>query len=51
LQAKIDRGSNKSVQADKHIARVMCIVIAIVAETVEDRTAITFLTRSQPPRP
>lgn len=51
LQAKIGRGSNKSVQADKHIARVMRIVTAIEAETVEDRTAIAFLTRSQPPRP
>lgn len=51
LQAKIGRGSNKSVQADKHIARVMRIVTAIEAETVEDRTAIAFLARSQPPRP
>ena len=50
LQAKIGRGSNKSVQADKHIARVMRIVTAIEAETVEDRTAIAFLARSQPPR-
>ncbi len=51
LQAKIGRGSNKSVQANKHIARVMRIVTAIEAETVEDRTAIAFLARSQPPRP
>ena len=51
LQAKIGRGSNKSVQANKHIARVMRIVTAIEAETVEDRTAIAFLGRSQPPRP
>ncbi len=50
LQAKIGRGSNKSVQADKHIARVMRIVTAIEAETVEDRTAIAFLARSQPQR-
>ncbi|MFZ9199252.1 MAG: glycosyltransferase family 92 protein [Paracoccaceae bacterium] len=51
LQAKIGRGSNKSVQADKHIARVMRIVTAIEAETVEDRTALAFLARSQTPRP
>ena len=51
LQAKIGRGSNKSVQANTHIARVMRIVTAIEAETVEDRTAIAFLARSQPPRP
>ena len=50
LQAKIGRGSNKSVQANKHIARVMRIVTAIEAETVEDRTAIAFLARSQPQR-
>ena len=50
LQAKIGRGSNKSVQANKHIACVMRIVTAIEAETVEDRTAIAFLARSQPQR-
>lgn len=45
LQAKIGRGSNKQVAADKHIARVMRIVTAIEAETVEDRTALAFLHR------
>jgi hypothetical protein len=45
LQAKIGRGSNKSVKADRHIARVMRIVSAIEAETVEDRTALAFLQR------
>ncbi|MFM7655309.1 MAG: glycosyltransferase family 92 protein [Paracoccaceae bacterium] len=45
LQAKIGRGSNKSVEADRHIARVMRIVSTIEAETVEDRTALAFLQR------
>ena len=51
LQAKIGRGSNKDVQADTHIRRVMRIVQAIEADTVEDRTAPDFLARlhnSQP---
>ena len=47
LQAKIGRGSNKQVQSDKHVARVMRIVAAIEADTTEDRTAIAFLARSQ----
>lgn len=45
LQAKIARGSNKDVQADKHIRRVLRIVAAIEADTVEDRTAIDFVAR------
>ncbi len=39
LQAKINRGSNKIVQAQKHVARVMRIVDEIEAETVEDTRA------------
>ena len=46
LQAKIDRGSNKTVEAQKHIKRVMRIVDAIEADTVEDRSAIEFLNRA-----
>ena len=45
LQAKIGRGSNKDVQADKHIRRVMRIVTAIEADTVLDRTAPDYLVR------
>lgn len=45
LQAKINRGSNKTVQEAKHQARVMRIVNAIEAETVEDRTALDYLDR------
>lgn len=45
LQAKINRGSNKTVEAQKHIKRVMRIVDAIEADTVEDRTALDFLNR------
>lgn len=45
LQAKIGRGSNKDVQADKHIRRVMRIVTAIEADTVQDRTAPDYLAR------
>ena len=45
LQAKIGRGSNKDVQADKHIRRVMRIVTAIEADAVQDRTAPDYLAR------
>jgi hypothetical protein len=45
LQAKIGRGSNKEVRADKHTRRVLRIVEAIEADTVEDRTALEFLAR------
>lgn len=45
LQTKIGRGSNKDVQADTHIRRVMRIVTAIEAETVEDYTALDYLAR------
>jgi hypothetical protein len=45
LQAKINRGSNKTVAADKHIRRVMRIVEAIERDTVEDRTALDYLAR------
>ena len=51
LQAKIGRGSNKDVQADKHIRRVMRIVTAIEADTIEDRTAIDFVARMHGPKP
>lgn len=51
LQAKIGRGSNKDVQADKHIRRVMRIVTAIEADTVEDRTALDFLARTSQAAP
>ena len=46
LQAKINRGSNKTVEAQKHLKRVMRIVKAIEADTVEDRTALAFLGRA-----
>ena len=45
LQAKIRRGSNRDVKADAHIRRVLRIVDAIEADTVEDRTAIEFVAR------
>lgn len=45
LQAKIGRGSIKDVQADTNIRRVMRIVTAIEADTVEDRTAPDYLAR------
>ncbi|SHG81062.1 Glycosyltransferase family 92 [Cognatiyoonia sediminum] len=45
LQAKINRGSNKTVEAQRHIKRVMRIVDAIEADTVEDSTALDFLNR------
>ena len=47
LQAKIRRGSNKDVAAEKHIRRVMRIVQAIESDTVEDRTALDFVARRQ----
>jgi len=45
LQAKINRGSNKTVESKKHLKRVMRIVDAIESDTVEDRTAFEFLDR------
>jgi hypothetical protein len=51
LQAKIGGGAIPDVKADKHRRRVMRIVDAIEAETVEDRTAIAFLARSQTSSP
>ncbi len=39
LQAKINRGSNKTVQAQKHLARVMRIVAEIETDMVEDSLA------------
>lgn len=51
LQAKIGRGSNKDVQADKHIRRVMRIVNAIEADTIEDRTAVDFVARLHSTKP
>lgn len=46
LQAKIGRGSNKDVAAASHVRRVMRIVGAIEADTVEDRTALQYLART-----
>jgi hypothetical protein len=43
LQAKIDRGSNKTVSSQKHIKRVMRIVDEIETDTVIDDTAIEYL--------
>ncbi|SMX42143.1 glycosyltransferase family 92 protein [Actibacterium lipolyticum] len=45
LAAKIARGSNKSVDASRHAARVRRNVANIEADEVEDRTAIEFLAR------
>jgi len=45
LQAKIKGGAISDVQAEKHARRVMRIVDAIEADTVEDRTALDFLDR------
>lgn len=45
LQAKINRGSNKTVTAQKHLKRVMRIVEAIETDTAEDTTALDFLAR------
>lgn len=45
LQAKIGRGSNRAVPPDRHIRRVMRIVQAIEADTIEDHTATDFLVR------
>ncbi len=49
LQAKIGRGSNKDVQAAKHIRRVMRIVHAIETDTTEDRRAVEFVARLHSP--
>lgn len=46
LQAKITRGSNKTVEAQKHLKRVMRIVDAIEKDTIEDRLALDFWSRS-----
>ncbi len=45
LEAKISRGSNKTVEAQKHRKRVMRIVDAIEADTIEDRAALNYLDR------
>jgi len=45
LAAKIARGSNQSVEAARHAARVRRNVANIEAEEVEDRSAPEFLTR------
>ncbi len=47
LQAKINRGSNKTVDAQKHFKRVMRIVDEIERDTVEDRLARDILSRQQ----
>ncbi|MEL6609989.1 MAG: glycosyltransferase family 92 protein [Pseudomonadota bacterium] len=46
LRAKIARGSNKIVRADKHAARVWANVDAIERDVVEDRSALDILNRS-----
>jgi len=45
LSAKIARGSNQSVAADRHAARVRRNVANIEAQEVEDRCALEFLAR------
>ncbi|MBN2906122.1 MAG: glycosyltransferase family 2 protein [Rhodobacteraceae bacterium] len=45
LAAKIARGSNQSVEAARHAARVRRNVANIEADEVEDRSAIDFLAR------
>ncbi|KAJ56562.1 hypothetical protein ACMU_06365 [Actibacterium mucosum KCTC 23349] len=51
LEAKIARGSNRSVEAAKHAARVRRNVANIEAEVVEDLLALDFLARvGQSPR-
>lgn len=45
LQAKLARGSNKTVAADRHRARVMRIVDEIEREVIHDTTAIDVLAR------
>lgn len=45
LAAKIARGSNQSVEARRHAARVRRNVANIEADTVEDRSALAFLER------
>ncbi|WP_323034661.1 glycosyltransferase family 92 protein [Pararhodobacter sp.] len=45
LQAKIKGGAISDVEAEKHARRVMRIVDAIEADTVEDRTVLAFLDR------
>ncbi|ALG90144.1 MULTISPECIES: glycosyltransferase family 2 protein [Actibacterium] len=46
LAAKIARGSNQSVEAARHAARVRRNVANIEAEEVEDRCALDFLARA-----
>ena len=45
LQAKINRGSNKTVESAKHIKRVMRIVKAIEKDTVTDTSVADYLAR------
>lgn len=45
LQAKINRGSNKTVESAKHIKRVMRIVDAIEKDTVTDTSVADYLAR------
>lgn len=49
LQAKINRGSNKTVQSARHIKRVMRIVDAIEKDTVGDTSVADYLARRAPP--
>lgn len=49
LQAKIRRGSNRDVAANRHVRRVLRIVAAIEADTVEDQSVARFLQRLQGP--
>lgn len=48
LQAKINRGSNKTVAAQKHLRRVMRIVDEIEQNTVRDERAIHFWQKHKP---
>lgn len=45
LQAKVNRGSNKTVESAKHLKRVMRIVDAIEKDTVTDTSVIDYLAR------
>ncbi|SEW01410.1 Glycosyltransferase family 92 [Cognatiyoonia koreensis] len=45
LQAKVNRGSNKTVDSQKHLKRVMRIVDAIEKDTVTDTSVADFLAR------
>ena len=50
LMAKIERGSNKTVAAERHHKRVMRIVSAIEADTLRDDSVARFRARQTPHR-